>query len=205
MKAPIAVTVLAAVLLLGSSCGGDRKPSQAEIDTAVAKALATTTTVTTEAPTTTTEAPITTTEAPTTTSAPKPTTTTTRPKPTTTTARPVTTTTMPTTTTAMPTTTTTAPKAWVAVASLSGTAKKAGTPLHLNGGQQRITWKCQGTGGGGCSFYVNKVDGSSGGWYTFPDHNAADTSQAYLAAGDYYLEVGVVGSWTATMSLEELR
>lgn len=103
------------------------------------------------------------------------------------------------------TSTTTAPKPWVAVASLSGTASKLGAPFHLNGGQQRITWKCQGAGGGGCIFYVKKVGSSSTGWSTSPDHNGADTSQAYLAAGDYYLEVYIVGSWTATMSLEELR
>jgi len=40
----IRLSALAAVLVLSASCGGDRNPSQAEIDAAVAKALDTTTT-----------------------------------------------------------------------------------------------------------------------------------------------------------------
>jgi hypothetical protein len=77
-KPRLAVTMLAAVLLLGMSCGGDRKPSQSEIDAAVAKALATTTTTVPET-TTTTAAPetTTTTAAPTTTTTALPPTTTT--------------------------------------------------------------------------------------------------------------------------------
>ncbi len=49
------LAAFAAVLVLTAACGGDRQPSQAEIDAAVAKALETTTT--TQAPATTEAAP----------------------------------------------------------------------------------------------------------------------------------------------------
>lgn len=113
----------------------------------------------------------------------------------------------PATTTTMPTTTTTESKTWVAVGSLTGSTGKLGSPFHLNGGQQRITWKCQGTGGGGCFFYVKKVGSSSsyGGWTTSTTQNTNDTSQAYMTADEYHLAVDVLGSWVATMSIEELR
>lgn len=121
-----------------------------------------------------------------------------------TTAAPTTTTQPPTTTTTLPPTTTTiqAPK-WTAVASLSGAATKQSPSFAIRSEEQRLTYTCRGSGGGGCIFAVN--EGSYPAFHTSPDHAGADTTSMHLDPGTYHLEVDIIGDWTFTVKVEELR
>jgi hypothetical protein len=113
-----------------------------------------------------------------------------------------TTTEAPTTTIAAPTTTA-APSRWVPVGNLAGSATKQGALFALLGGQQRLSYSCQGSGGGGCIFSI--LQGPDEAFHVSPEHTAADTTMVYLDPGSYHLAAEIIGSWTFTMRLEELR